>query len=134
MTVWEKIELMMARGNLRLIDVARIAGVRQSAVTKWKHGGRIGQQYLNSLAEKFQCNALWLMGRDEYAPSHQDLRTEPLPTATNAPIALVAGLEYFSVEEISAAARRALDSNDHAAAHVLTGELSRRCAAKEDKT
>ena len=53
MNPWHEIATLMQREGINAKELAEIAGVGQSAVTKWKRGGRIGADKLQRIALHF---------------------------------------------------------------------------------
>lgn len=65
---WDKIKQLMDKDGLTSKEVAAIAGVVPSAITKWKAGASIRTDALHRIAVHFGVSSDWLLGASTAPP------------------------------------------------------------------
>lgn len=66
---WDRVRELMEKNGLTSKDIAAIAGVVPSAITKWKAGSSIRSTALRRLAVYFGVSSDWLMSASSDPPS-----------------------------------------------------------------
>lgn len=66
---WDRVKALMEKNGLTSKDIAAIAGVVPSAITKWKAGSSIRSNALRRIAVYFGVSSDWLMAASSDPPS-----------------------------------------------------------------
>jgi transcriptional regulator with XRE-family HTH domain len=63
---WDKVKTLMEKNGLTSKEIAAIAGVVPSAITKWKAGSSIRTDALQRIAVHFGVSSDWLLGNETF--------------------------------------------------------------------
>ena len=69
---WDKVKMLMDKNGLTSKEVAAIAGVVPSAITKWKAGASIRTDALQRIAVHFGVSSDWLLGSSTAPPTPKE--------------------------------------------------------------
>lgn len=78
---WDRVKILMDKNGLTSKEIAAIAGVVPSSITKWKAGASIRTDALMRIAIHFGVSSDWLLGGScappfiHDSPAQQDLNT-----------------------------------------------------------
>jgi transcriptional regulator with XRE-family HTH domain len=76
---WDKIKQLMDKDGLTSKEVADIAGVVPSAITKWKAGASIRTDALQRIAVHFGVSSDWLLGTSTAPPEQKKMNCDVGP-------------------------------------------------------